>query len=124
MCLLALAIPLQGMASVTQMFCHGGGEASSVTQTTVDHSLYQVADHQHDQTQSSDHHVSKAETTESLNHKCSTCAQCCFGTALLPAAPVNLVPGQADSTLVATSAVLLGDFSPHNLERPPRSFLA
>lgn len=114
MCLLALAIPLQGMASVTQMFCHGSGAASSVFQTT--------ADHHHDQAQPSDHQVSKAETTKSLNHKCSTCAQCCFGTALLPA-PINLIFSQEVSTFVATSAVLLGEFSPHNLERPPRSFL-
>jgi hypothetical protein len=123
MCLLALAIPLQGMASVTQMFCHGSGAASSVVQTTVDHSHHQATDHHHDQTQPSDHQVSKAETAKSLNHKCSTCAQCCFGTALLPT-PINLVFSQETSTFVATSTVLLGEFSPHNLERPPRSFLA
>jgi hypothetical protein len=123
MCLLALAIPLQGMASVAQMFCHGGGAASSVVQTAADHSHHQAADHHNDQTQPSDHQVSKAETAKSLNHKCSTCAQCCFGTALLPA-PINLVFSQEVSTFVATSAVLLGEFSPHNLERPPRSFLA
>jgi hypothetical protein len=115
MCLLAFAIPLQGMASVTQMFCHGSGAASAAVQTT--------ADHHHDEFQPSHHQVSKTETSKSLNHKCSTCAQCCFGTALLPA-PINLVFSQGVSTFVATSAVLLGEFSPHNLERPPRSFLA
>jgi hypothetical protein len=122
MCLLALAIPLQGMAAVTQMFCHVG-TASSVAQATVDHSHHQAADHHHDQTKSSDHQASKAGVTKSLNHKCSTCAQCCFGTALLPT-PINLIPGQEASTFVATNTVLLGEFSPLNLERPPRSFLA
>ena len=123
MCLLALAIPLQGMASVTQMFCHGNGSASSVVQTTADHSHHQAADHHHAQPKSSDHQVSKAGVTKSLNHKCSTCAQCCFGTALLPAL-IFLIPSQEVSTFVATSTVLLGEFSPLNLERPPRSFLA
>ena len=123
MCLLALAIPLQGMASVTQMFCHGSGSASAVVQTTADHSHHQAADHYHAQTKFSDHQVSKAGVTKSLNHKCSTCAQCCFGTALLPA-PIYLIPSQEVSTFVATSTVLLGEFSPLNLERPPRSFLA
>jgi hypothetical protein len=123
MCLLALAIPLQGMAAVTQMFCHGSGSASSVIQDTVNHSHHQAADHHHDQAKSSDHQVSKSQVAKSLNHKCSTCAQCCFGTAMLPA-PINLAFDQEVSTFVATSTVLLGEFSPLNLERPPRSFLA
>ena len=42
---------------------------------------------------------------------------------MLPA-PINLVFNQEISTLVETSTVLLGEFSPLNLERPPRSFLA
>lgn len=124
MCLLTLAIPLQGMATVTQMFCHGSGSVSSVTQKTVEHAHHhQAADHHHDQAKSSDHQVSKSQVSKSLNHKCSTCAQCCFGTAMLPA-PMNLVFNQEVSTLVETSTVLLGEFSPLNLERPPRSFLA
>jgi hypothetical protein len=121
--MLALAIPLQGMAAVTQMFCHGSGSASSVIQKTVDHSHHQAADHHHDQAKSSDRQVSKSQVAKSLNHKCSSCAQCCFGTAMLPA-PINLVFNQDVSTFVATSTVLLGEFSPLNLERPPRSFLA
>jgi len=124
MCLLTLAIPLQGAASVTQMFCHGSGSVLLVTQKTVDHSHHQQAgDHHHDQTKSLDHEVSKAKVAKSLNHKCSTCAQCCFGTALLPAT-INLVLNQQISTLVAISPVLLGELSPLTLERPPRPFLA
>ena len=123
MCLLALAIPLQGMAAVSQLFCHG--TVSSVTQTRVDHSHHEAADHQHphDQTQASDHQASKAELAKSVNHQCSTCAQCCFGTAVLPT-PISLVVNPKTSTFVATSNVLLGTFYPLNLERPPRSFLA
>ena len=123
MCMLALAIPLQGMAVANQMFCHGSGSVSTVSQKTVDHSHQQTADHHHDQTKSLDHQVSKAEVAKSVNHKCSTCAQCCFGTALLPA-PLALVFNQAVSTFIPTSNVLSGVISPFNLERPPRSFLA
>ena len=123
MFLLFLAIPLQGMAVANQMFCHGSGSVSTVIQKTADHSHHQTTEHHHDQTKSLDHQVSKAEVAKSVNHKCSTCAQCCFGTALLPA-PLILVFNQAVSTFIATSKVLSGVISPFNLERPPRSFLA
>ena len=123
MCLLSLAIPLQGMAASTQIFCHGSGPVSSVSNKTADHSHHQVDDHHHGQTKPSDNQVSKVKVSKSANHKCSTCAQCCFGTALLPA-PINLVLSQEPSTFVATSSVLIGAISPLNLERPPRSFLA
>ena len=81
MFLLFLAIPLQGMAAANQVFCHGGGTVSTVSQKTADHSHHQTADHHHDQTQPLDHQISKAEVAKSVNHKCSTCSQCCFGTA-------------------------------------------
>jgi predicted AlkP superfamily pyrophosphatase or phosphodiesterase len=123
MCLLSLAIPLQGMAASTQIFCHGSGAVSSVSNKTADHSHHQVDDHHHGQTKPSDNQVSKVKFSKSANHKCSTCAQCCFGTALLPA-PIKLVLSQEPSTFVATSSVLIGAISPLNLERPPRSFLA
>jgi hypothetical protein len=123
MCLLSLAIPLQGMAASTQIFCHGSGAVSSVSNKTADHSHHQVDDHHHGQTKPSDNQVSKVKVSKSANHKCNTCAQCCFGTALLPA-PINLVLSQEPSTFVATNIVLIGAISPLNLERPPRSFLA
>jgi hypothetical protein len=123
MCLLSLAIPLQGMAASTEIFCHGTGMVSTASDKTADHSHHQAANHHHDQTKPSDHQVSKVKVAKSSNHKCSTCAQCCFGTALLPA-PLILVFNQEASTLVATSNVLLGATPPLNLERPPRSFLA
>ena len=123
MCLLSLAIPLQGMAAATQIFCHGTGMVSTVSNKTAVHSHHQVDDHQHGQTKSSYDQVSKAEIVKSGGHKYSTCAQCCSGNALLPA-PLILVFNQVASTFVATSKVLLGAISPLNLERPPRSFLA
>ena len=123
MFLLILAIPLQGMAVANQIFCHGSGSVSTVSQKTTDHSHHQSDDHHHDQTKSLDHQVSKAEVAKSVSHKCSTCSQCCFGTALLPA-PLILVFNQAVSTFIATSNVLSGVISPFNLERPPRSFPA
>jgi hypothetical protein len=123
MFLLSLAIPLQGMAAATQIFCHGTGMVSTVSNKTADHSHHQVDDHHHGQTKPSDRQVSKVKVAKNANHKCSTCAQCCSGTALLPA-PLILVFNQVASTFVATSKVLLGAISPLNLERPPRSFLA
>ena len=124
MCLLSLAIPLQGIAASTQIFCHGSGMFSTASDKTADHLHHQqAADHHHDQTKPSDHQLSKVKLAKSANHKCSTCANCCFGTALLPT-PLILLLNQEASTLVAISNVLLGSTPPLNLERPPRSFLA
>ena len=105
MFLLFLAIPLQGMAASTQIFCHGSGTVSTASNKTADHSHHQVDDHHHGQTKPSDNQVSKVKVAKSANHKCSTCAQCCFGTALLPA-PINLVLSQEPSIFVATSRLL------------------
>ena len=122
-CLIALAIPLQGMAASTQIFCHLSGSVSVVNPKITDHSHHQALDQHEDQTKSLDHSITQAEIAKSANHQCSTCAQCYFVTAMLPA-PFIPVFNQEASTLVATSDVLLGAISPPNIERPPRSFLA
>jgi hypothetical protein len=76
---------------------------STASDKTADHLHHQqAADHHHDQTKPSDHQLSKVKLAKSANHKCSTCAQCCFGTALLPA-PLILLLNQEASTLVAIS---------------------
>ena len=121
--LLAFAISLQGIAASTQIFCHLSGSVFAVNPKITDHSHHQALDQHEDQTKSPDHPITPAEIAKSANHQCSTCAQCCFVAALLPA-PLILVFNQEASSLVATSNVLLGAISPLNIERPPRSFLA
>ena len=135
MCWLVLAVPLQGMAAVSQMFCHGKAAvvvSHAVTQTppTQVHLDAHHGHHGHDahavaQHVPTPHDASSAQVNASAtpHHTCSTCAQCCVGVALLPA-PVVLALGQPDHTLVAAPAVLLGEWSPNHLERPPRTFLA
>lgn len=120
--LLAFAISLQGIASSTQIFCHLSGSVFAVNPKITDHSHHQALDQHEDQTKSPDHPITQAEIAKSANHQCSSCAQCGFVAALLPA-PLIPVFNQEAGTLVAISNVLLGAISPLNLERPPRSFL-
>ncbi|PUE23215.1 hypothetical protein B9Z39_15800 [Limnohabitans sp. JirII-29] len=141
MCLLVLAVPLQGMAAVSQMFCHGQAAvvvAHVVMQTPPaqvhldahhghhGHDAHAVAQHvptSHDASSAQANANANTNASATPHHTCSTCAQCCVGMALLPA-PVVLALGQPAHTLVAAPAVLLGEWSPNHLERPPRTFLA
>ncbi|WP_143474207.1 hypothetical protein [Limnohabitans sp. JirII-31] len=141
MCWLVLAVPLQGMAAVSQMFCHGKAAvvvAHVVAQTPPaqvhldahhghhGHDAQAVAQHvptPHDASSAQANANANANVSATPHHTCSTCAQCCVGVALLPA-PVVLALGQPAHTLVAAPAVLLGEWSPNHLERPPRTFLA
>jgi len=131
--LLALVIPLQGLAASTPMLCHLSGSIYSADQTTVNqhtanqaslgHFHHQVEDHFDHESSALDHQDSKKELVKTAQHKCSACAYCCCGTALWPAA-LMLVFNHDAQALIASSIVSLGAISPRQLERPPRAFLA
>jgi hypothetical protein len=106
LCILSFAIPLQGMAAVSQMFCHGSAAVA------VDHSHHHQAGSAADKV--------KAEPKQS--HQCSSCAKCCVGIALLPAKP-NLSLEQPGSTQLEFLVALSSEVAPSQLERPPRLFL-
>ncbi|GGC63531.1 hypothetical protein [Undibacterium terreum] len=114
--LLMLAIPVQGIAAATMLFC--GAEHHHVAvaeQGGHAHHHHDVAK-KTDATQSSDQHASGAMAKD----KCSSCAACCIGAVMVTALsdPEILPPSSEKIDLVFSSH--LGHIS-DGLERPPRA---
>lgn len=126
--LLAIALPLQGMAAATMISC-GLGQHEHDRAHAVSHDHHGFAHHAN-ATEASSYethvphsHDGKGDLAKGTLHKCSACASCCGGAA---------VPSQA----IAFDTVKLTDrFAPlvarsvpayvsEGLERPPRAFLA
>jgi hypothetical protein len=103
---LALAIPLQGLASVTAGVCmaighhHAGAPASHDHGDGTDHSA------PHD-----------PEGSESAPH-CAPCVACCAAASIAPAAQV-FVPDTSPPAAIAALSLLRPGFLPETLDRPP-----
>ena len=147
--LLVLALPAQAFAAASMTVCgpaHSAGAAGLATPAQPvsgqihpcgpSHSLQQHAQHQaqsghepaaragDDSVVTSD--VDAADSsplTPSGSHKCSACASCCSGGAMLNAMPQWLLPGTGATAFVAVvraiEAVAAG-----GPDRPPRSLIA
>jgi hypothetical protein len=131
--LLMLAIPLQGIAASTMLHCEPSHARQQVAVEAAahDHALHQAASaaHSHDQ-----HHAdagdtvahSEAHSPGSADHqkaKCSVCASCCSGVAIVAAPLTTAVaePHESYTVFLAT------DFEPVFVagpKKPPRPFLA
>lgn len=127
MWLLAVALPVQGVAAATMQFC---GAAHHPQKQQV-----QGADHGHGaaHAEADGHHVGaagpagEASAASDLSphgqQKCSACAACCAGSALPPAALVlPVVEPASECVTVVPSAYVGPDVA--GLEKPPRSNLA
>ena len=104
---LALAIPLQGMASVSAGVCmamghHDGAPASHDYGSEADHS----APHDHD-----------TDGSDSSAH-CAPCVACCAAASIAPAASLAL-PEPAPAAALAGLISLHPGFLPETLDRPP-----
>lgn len=114
-CLLMLAIPLQGFAAASQAFCHARQSAAA---HEVMHSS-----HGHEQA-SADHHEQAGDHADSpsleLNHKCNHCSLCGAALALAFFAPTHFTAVSTPSSLVAFLPQLHDSITLRGLERPPR----
>ena len=114
-CLLILALPVQGFAAASQAFCHGR-QAEAVLQTGPE-----VHVHKHEQASNHPHHGIHAESkTSKPGHKCSNCSQCCAGYAMTFSEQADLALVTTKSVLIESLPVLHGSVSLSSLERPPR----
>jgi len=142
---LALAIPLQGFAAASMLLCGPGHDRRSVSFTAPHHghadaaTQHEHAVHSHaqghgggqqhahttDSAQASTVDASTAHdggkaTAKLLSGKCSLCASCCSGLALLGApGPVAITATHA-APVVEPAPILIG-IVPPRLERPPRT---
>jgi hypothetical protein len=120
--LLALALPIQGHAARTMLWCGGIAPTSAQAHRhDAQHAAPALADEH-----AAHHHMADAKAADAKSAeggKCSVCAACCTGAALLRspllAAVLASVPdyGPLTPRLHAHEAV-------GGLERPPRSDLA
>ena len=110
MILLAVALPMQGVAATTMISC-GAGQHNHATGQSPAHSHAGAVDH---------HSAGKSAIAKASVHKCSACASCCMSAAM---------PSQA---IVFTSVEATDHFAPlaarsvtapvvEGLERPPRA---
>ncbi|HET7795984.1 MAG TPA: hypothetical protein VFL64_21525 [Rhizobacter sp.] len=122
MCLLMLALPVQGWAMQRMLFC--APDTHTVVHAPADN---EHAAHHHMEHSKADANAKAGDmhqhTADPGHGKCSACASCCTGLALL-AAPLTF--GASAPTAHYAAAVFSGHSGhvPHRLDRPPRSALA
>ncbi|MGY4830446.1 hypothetical protein ACVNIS_17885 [Sphaerotilaceae bacterium SBD11-9] len=119
MCLLMLALPVQGWAMQRMLFCTPDPHAVVHAPAEMEHSAHHHMDHS-----KADASVAAADAqphhADAGHGKCSACASCCTGLALLATA---LAFGATPPAPTYTAAVFTGHSGhvPHRLDRPPRS---
>jgi hypothetical protein len=142
LCVLALALPMQGLAAATMQHCGSNHHARTAAAPKVhDHAAHGHADHQGHGAMTADHHHAAPGTTDVaadtgddqvsnylnassvVTAKCSACASCCSALAL-PATIAQIAVVQQHASRFPPLALEFGPVVTDSLERPPRSSLA
>lgn len=122
--LIMLALPLQGFASATMLFCAGEHhETSTAVQAAQERSSHDHSAHPHPAADSRQATADDAQSSQVLpdaNHKCGVCASCCHS--------VAVTQGRASSGFVALERPQLAEFflridtAPAEVpDKPPRT---
>jgi hypothetical protein len=130
--LLALALPVQGLASATMLHCEQGHK--NAAPHASHHPCESAAPAHHEdgvQVVASEaatapiaaHGDASVDGVKARAHKCSACAACDVG-ATLPSAALTLPVPTAKAAAATLSEVVHATFLTAGLERPPRSLTA
>jgi hypothetical protein len=111
---LALAIPLQGAASVTAGICMAIGHHDAGAPASHDHGGDATS---HDHKGDADHHSAPDDDGSDAAH-CAPCVACCAAASIAPAAQVFLLE-DSPAAAVAALPYLHPGFLPEELDRPP-----
>ena len=115
--LLALAVPMQGMASALMVHC---GTSHQRMQLQAPHV---GAEHVHP-VAAQDHHAAAPDTSTGHGKvSCSACAVCCSVCAL-PSSVLKLATPEPAMTVFATLVATVEPFAAEGPERPPRRLMA
>ena len=122
LCLLMLAIPLQGLAAASMMLCATEHHQNVNAQSTQG---AQGNEHTHDshvQSHDADDHSSDAVTTHqhTSKDKCSNCSACCVGAVMLTSTFSSPISPPASEKIEMVFSSHIGHIS-DSLERPPRA---
>lgn len=138
---LLIAVPFQGYAAATMMCCgsaHSKGAEHAAQASTMQgsmHSRLSGMDHNHDdgavaagsssatESDSGAHHHDGG-TSKRLTFKCSTCASCCVGAALVQTSDHSFCAAPQNSSRISFHSRYFYCFVPETLERPPYHLIA
>ena len=129
-CMIVLAMPVQGIAAATMRFCAPGGQShaghGAIAQTAHHHASAAASTaHRHHPSHAADAagDDSKGSPGTVSKTKCSVCAVCCMAAAVAPELPTVAVIESGSTITLPASGSYVGPFA-DGLERPPRSLLA
>ena len=133
--LVVLAVPAQGFAASTMLFCgpmhermtsaagaDGSGHHHSAG-TNSDHDHHAAVSGQPASAAPADAAADLEKADNLAKFSCSACATCCVGAALVASGSVLPLDNPADERIVSASSPNAG-FVTGGPQRPPRSFLA
>ena len=137
MWLIAVALPIQGVAAATMLHCGATHEHRQVTSTSVVHVHEQMG--MHSEANAGEGHVhhhghdqasADATSADTAGHHhangqtgCSVCASCCSAAAL-PVMPLVLASQDLAETATTVHSRPVAVFLTDGPERPPRTILA
>lgn len=145
--LLMLAIPMQGFAATAMLFCAPSHHSvvSTITASQVAAPALQASEHHHADMQQSAHHEYASDVSSSTTSaapdsldltkttplkigkladgKCSACATCCTGSALVGTVLMNSV-AMTGSDSIPFALESFVSYVPEGFDPPPRSILA
>ena len=134
-CLLAFALPLQGVTAATMMVCGMAQQGSHSMETEHAHHAAAPAAESHPHIAAAESHDRAAHTHTSGGssdekssatqeaQKCSVCASCCVGAAA-PAEPLSFASVKLADQFAPLVPRSVTAYVSEGLERPPRLFLA
>ncbi|TAJ19862.1 MAG: hypothetical protein EPO47_02575 [Rugosibacter sp.] len=139
--LLLIAVPFQGYAAATMMCCgsaHSKGAEHAAQASAMQgnmHSHMSGMDHDHDEGAVAAASNSATESDSIAHHhdggvskrvafKCSACASCCVGAALVQTSDYSFGVAPLNSARIAFITRYFHRFVPDNLERPPYRLIA
>lgn len=134
---LLIAVPFQGYAAATMMCCGSAHSKEHPAQGLAVqgsmHSHVSGIDHDHDEdavaasnaTESdSGAHRHDGDTSKRVVFKCSACASCCVGAAIVQTSDHSFDFAPRDSTRISFLSRHFYRFVPDTLERPPYRLIA
>ncbi|MCU6435074.1 hypothetical protein LPB67_14950 [Undibacterium sp. Jales W-56] len=117
LCMMILAIPVQGVAAATMLYCGTEHHHASVS----DQDQHEQHEHHHDAAEKLSHHSPHSDAAAKLSKdKCSSCAACCIGAAMVTESLIQNSPSPSSEKIDLVFSSHFGHIS-DGLERPPRA---
>jgi hypothetical protein len=124
--LLVAALPLQGMAAM-QLSCGPTKHHAPASAASHDRHHHASPGQHHDSDAQAAAPSASTEDAAMSGHatlSCSACSTCCVGAIALPVTPIVAPVYSASLPALPASPLLLADFIPAGLERPPKPLTA